>query len=131
MKWKGKDKGIRKLTEHLLTAIASAIEIPDDSSVEVASGSEEEDEFEEVEIPGTGVGTPGALSSVAGPSTVATPDGDGIDTSMMSLEEEGEGSDDDEDQVISVEIGGETQEEKEKRIALALRKLVDLLFSRY
>lgn len=107
-----------------MTALASAIEIPDDSPVEVESDSdEEEDEFEEVEIPGTGVATPDGLSSVAGPSTVATPDGDGLDTSMMSVEEDHEDFDDEEEeQVISVEIGGETQEEKEKRIALALRK---------
>lgn len=111
------------MTEPLLTALASAIEIPDDSPVEVASASEEEDEFEEVEIPGTGVATPDELSSVAGPSTVATPDADGLDTSMMSVEEDnGDFEEDEEEQVISVEIGGETQEEKEKRIALALRK---------
>ncbi|EKC97803.1 histone deacetylation-related protein [Trichosporon asahii var. asahii CBS 8904] len=102
---------------------ASAIEIPDDSPVEVGSASEEEDEFEEVEIPGAGVATPDGLSSVAGPSTVATPDADGLDTSMMSVEDNNEDFDEDEEeQVISVEIGGETQEEKEKRIALALRK---------
>ncbi|EKC98024.1 hypothetical protein A1Q2_07686 [Trichosporon asahii var. asahii CBS 8904] len=101
---------------------ASAIEIPDDSPVEVGSASEEEDEFEEVEIPGAGVATPDGLSSVAGPSTVATPDADGLDTSMMSVEDNNEDFDEDEEeQVISVEIGGETQEEKEKRIALALR----------
>lgn len=106
-----------------MTVIASAIEIPDDSPVEVGSDSEEDDEFEEVEIPGTGVGTPDGLSSAAGPSTVATPDADGLDTSMMSVEDENEDLDEEEEeQVISVEIGGETQEEKEKRIALAMRK---------
>lgn len=107
-----------------MTVLASAIEIPDDSPVEIGSASEEEDEFEEVEIPGTtGAATPDGLSSVAGPSTVATPDADGLNTSMMSVEEDNEDFDEDEEeQVISVEIGGETQEEKEKRIALALRK---------
>lgn len=108
----------------MLTVLASAIEIPDDSPVEVGGDSEDEDEdeFEEVEIPGTGVGTPDGLST-AGPSTVATPIGGGIDASVISAEEDNEDFDEDEEeQVISVEIGGETKEQKEKRIALAMRK---------
>ncbi|BEI91040.1 uncharacterized protein CcaverHIS019_0311100 [Cutaneotrichosporon cavernicola] len=76
-------------------------------------GDEEEDEFEEVEIP--------AATSASMPGTPATGTPADVGTSA------GEGGypdtdEEDDNQVIRLEIGGETEEEKAKRIAMAMRK---------
>nr|XP_018262096.1 uncharacterized protein I303_05111 [Kwoniella dejecticola CBS 10117]OBR84254.1 hypothetical protein I303_05111 [Kwoniella dejecticola CBS 10117] len=76
------------------------------TSVRSTEAEDEDDEFEEVEIP-----------SAAGPSSPIDYDLDGYGDE--SGDESGEGE---EDGVIQLEIGGETAEEKAKRIALALRK---------
>lgn len=74
---------------------------------------DDEDEFEEVEIPAAG--------SASMPGTPAT----GTLADFGTSAGEGGHSDSDEEgdnQVIRLEIGGETEEEKAKRIALAMRK---------
>lgn len=92
---------------------------------------EEDDEMEEVAIPGeAGPSSPysttpqtGGTAMTGTPGTVGTPGS--IDEAYGGY---GEGSDEEEgeadDGVIRLEFGGETPEEKAKRIALAMRKCV-------
>lgn len=105
----------------------TAISIPSEDE------EEDEDDFEEVPIPSdvagpsSQPGTPG--SSIRHRTDVDTP---GTNTTAPSIdddfegygeEEDGEeGEEQGDDGVIRVELGGETEEEKAKRIALALRK---------
>lgn len=93
-----------------------------------SSGEEdEEDDFEEVAIPSAGPstapgtpGTPGrAVTGVSTPGTNTTAPSIDDDYAGYGEEEDEEKED---DGVIRLEFGGETPEEKAKRIALALRK---------
>lgn len=103
----------------MLTSSAEAIDLTN-SPISVHSsmhdGDEDEDEFEEVEIP--------VAASTSMPGTPAS----GIPGDFGNGDATGQGrypdSDDgeDENQVIRLEIGGETEEEKARRIALAMRK---------
>jgi hypothetical protein len=100
-------------TSHTAISIASAS----------ASEEEDEDDFEEVAIPGASTPvTPARGQSVA----TDTP---GTNTTAPSIDDDFEGYGDEEEQeggekddVIRLEIGGENEEEKAKRIALAMRK---------
>jgi hypothetical protein len=103
----------------------TAISIPSDEDIE--DEDEDEDDFEEVAIPDQ-AGPSSAPTTPAGHlvSAVNTP---GTNTTAPSIDDdfEGFGEDDDEegekqDEVIRLEIGGENEEEKAKRIALAMRK---------
>jgi hypothetical protein len=96
-----------------------------------ADEDEEEDDFEEVPIPSGPSSpypdTPGSGTNVTRhttPGTVTT--APSVDDNFGDRDDEGEssasGSGTEGDGVIRVEIGGETPEEKAKRIALALRK---------
>lgn len=80
---------------------------------------EDEDEFEEVEIP-----VAAGSASMPGTPTSGTP----ADVGTSAAAGDGGGgysdsdSEEDANQVIRLEIGGETEEQKAKRIALAMRK---------
>lgn len=90
------------------------------SPISVHSSSDEEDEFEEVDIPGSNVGS----SAPGTPGSVAT-GADGADTTVdvsAVSESESEEEADGEEQVIRLELGGETAEEKAKKLAWAMRK---------
>lgn len=102
-------------------------------AISIASSSdddEEDDEFEEVPIPAAAPVTPGGTASYPGTpasrGTALTGATTPADLTAESGAEGYEGYDVDEseedDGVIRVEIGGETPEEKAKRVAIALRK---------
>lgn len=107
----------------------TAISIPSDGE----EAEDDEDEFEEVEIPAgqagpsSGPNTPGTGGSRQQSVAVDTP---GTNTTAPSIDDDFDGfGDDDEEEggeqddgVIRVEFGGENEEEKAKRIALAMRK---------
>lgn len=82
---------------------------------------EDEDDLEEVEIPPTASASmPGTPASGVGS---AANYGGGSDVNGGGGAGGYNSTDDEEDaQVIRLEIGGETEEEKAKRIALAMRK---------
>ena len=100
----------------------TAISVPSEGE-----DDDEEDDFEEVPIPGpsSGPNTPG--SSVRPRTDVDTP---GTNTPAPSVDDDFEGYGDEEDEeddgkkddIIRVEFGGENEEEKARRIALAMRK---------
>ncbi|KAK8858825.1 hypothetical protein IAR55_003055 [Kwoniella newhampshirensis] len=113
---------------HAPSSVTGSSRPPSETSID------EEDEFEEVPIPDSA----GPSSPYPGPGTPTTPGTNlthgttpgGSVTTAPSVDdnfngygddESGEGSEED-DGVIHLEIGGETAEEKAKRIALALRK---------
>lgn len=92
---------------------------------------EDEDEFEEVAIPTISAPvTPGGTISGPGtPATHATARTGATTPADLTAESGAEGYDgydvdesDEDDGVIRVEIGGETPEQKAKRLAMALRK---------
>lgn len=100
----------------------TAISIPSEDEDQ----DEDEDDFEEVAIPGASTPvTPARGQSVAtntpGTNTTAPSIDDDFDGYGDEEEEEEGGEKDD---VIRLEIGGENDEEKAKRIALAMRKWV-------
>lgn len=105
----------------------TAISIPSEDEDE-----DDEDDFEEVAIPGQG-GPSSAPTTPARHQSVATDTpGTGTNTTAPSIDDNFDGFDDEEeeedagkgDEVIRLEIGGENEEEKAKRIALAMRKWV-------
>jgi hypothetical protein len=87
---------------------------------------DDEEDFEEVPIPSAGPSSPfPGTPQTAG--TIRTAEGTpGTLTSAPSIDDDyagyGESSEGEEEEVIRLEIGGETEEEKAKRIALAMRK---------
>lgn len=97
----------------------TAISIPSEDEED-----EDEDDFEEVAIPGASTPiTPGRQGSVVntpGTNTTAPSIDDNFDGYGDEEEEGEEGGE--KDDVIRLEIGGENEEEKAKRIALAMRK---------
>jgi hypothetical protein len=102
----------------------TAISIPSEDE-----DDEDEDDFEEVAIPGQG-GPSSAPTTPARHQSVAT-DTPGTNTTAPSIDDNFDGFDEGEeddagkgDEVIRLEIGGENEEEKAKRIALAMRKWV-------
>lgn len=112
---------------------ASAIEIPDSPPITIPSSPEnveEDDEFEEVAIPIAGPSTvPGTPGTPMTPYSMSTPNVNGTSVAV-SDDEHGymdEEEEEEEEQVIRLEIGGETPEEKAKRLALAMRKWVLVL----
>ncbi|WWC71011.1 uncharacterized protein I206_104964 [Kwoniella pini CBS 10737] len=118
-KGKGKAKAQRPTAPRSITSVRSTDE------------EDEDDEFEEVAIPsiaGPSSPYPGTPNTGGNITAGTTP---GTNTTAPSIDYDldgyGEGSGDEsaeeeEDGVIHLEIGGETAEEKAKRIALALRK---------
>lgn len=110
------------------------------SEPEVLSSGDSSDDFEEVPIPTTPGARAKSQNASAGPSSpypysAATPTTPGTNvtarntpaaTTAGETDEDPYAEDDDEEEegdgVIRLEIGGETPEEKAKRIALALRK---------
>ncbi|WVR06564.1 hypothetical protein IAU60_003595 [Kwoniella sp. DSM 27419] len=108
---------------------------PSHKPISVSSGTDDQDEdddFEEVPIPATAgpsspypgtPTTPGtALTHATTPGTVTTAPSIDDDFDGYGGADGGESEDDNDDGVIHLEIGGETAEEKAKRIALAMRK---------
>jgi hypothetical protein len=101
----------------------TAISIPSEDEED-----EDDDDFEEVAIPGastpitpgTGTGRQGSVMDTPGTNTTAPSIDDNFDGYGDEDEEEEEGGE--KDDVIRLEIGGENEEEKAKRIALAMRK---------
>ncbi|GMK53781.1 hypothetical protein CspeluHIS016_0103670 [Cutaneotrichosporon spelunceum] len=93
------------------------------SPISVHSHDEEEDEFEEVEIPTAAStstpGTPVGRSVATGSPGTGTPADMGVTAGEGGYPDTDE---EDDNQVIRLEIGGETEEEKAKRIAMAMRK---------
>jgi len=101
----------------------TAISIPSEDEED-----EDEDDFEEVAIPGAstpitpGTGRQGSVMDTPGTNTTAPSIDDNFDGYGDEEEEGEEGGE--KDDVIRLEIGGENEEEKAKRIALAMRKWV-------
>ncbi|KAK4687165.1 xeroderma pigmentosum group C-complementing protein, partial [Tremellales sp. Uapishka_1] len=97
-------------------------------SVHSSASSDEDDDFEEVPVPdlrtsmsapGTPT-TPGSVLNATTPGTMTT--APSIDNDYEGYGEGGSEEEAEEDGVIRLEFGGETAEEKAKRIALAMRK---------
>lgn len=105
----------------LTSYAATAIEVPSSPSVvsvrsSTPGNNEDEDDLEEVAIPG---GSSAPLTPMDGNASGLDTQGT-MDSEAGYLTEE----EDEEAQVIRLEIGGETLEEKAKRIELAMRKSV-------
>lgn len=87
------------------------------------TSSDDEEDFEEVPIPSAGPSSPFRTPVGTDRTAEGTP---GTLTSAPSVDDDyagyGESSEGEEEEVIRLEIGGETEEEKAKRIALAMRK---------
>ncbi|WVQ84392.1 hypothetical protein IAT38_006544 [Cryptococcus sp. DSM 104549] len=110
---KGKGKAVRPETPISVSSGSPSVRADDD-----------EDDFEEVPIPAsagpsspfpTTPGTNGTHGTRTAPGSVDPAGNDEEEEDESDEEEEGDG-------VIHLEIGGETAEEKAKRIALAMRK---------
>lgn len=104
----------------------TAISIPSASEDE---DEEDEDDFEEVAIPGQGQGGPSSAPTTPARQGSVAIDTPGTNTTAPSIDDNFDGFDEEEeddagkgDEVIRLEIGGENDEEKAKRIALAMRK---------
>lgn len=99
----------------------------DATSDEAETEEDEEDDFEEVPIPQAGPSSPYPetpktmlIGGTATPGDVGTPAS--VEEAYAGYGEGSEDEDEEDDGVIRLEIGGETPEEKAKRIAMAMRK---------
>ena len=106
--------------------------LPEADAIPVPSSSDEELELEEVPIPEAGApssryGTPTTTGGLTAGTTPGTLRSNAVTSEDDASEESFDGDGQKDDEVIRVQIGGETPEEKARRIMLSLRKWVSSL----